>query len=146
MAPSHYLNQWWNIVNWTLGNKFQWNLNQNWIVFIQENACETLVWKMVSILSRPQCVHSSLIENYFLGCDCWEIIIGLDNGLAPNRRQAIIWPNDDPVQWHIYAALAGDELISLLLWWCLKNVGFILLVTKASVMVACMGDHLDVNS
>ena len=25
-APSHYLNQWWNIVNWTLGNKLQWNL------------------------------------------------------------------------------------------------------------------------
>ena len=23
-APSHNLNQWWHIVNWTLGNKFQW--------------------------------------------------------------------------------------------------------------------------
>ena len=23
-APSHYLNQCWNIVNWTLGNKLQW--------------------------------------------------------------------------------------------------------------------------
>ena len=22
-APSHYLNQWWNMINWTLGNKFQ---------------------------------------------------------------------------------------------------------------------------
>ena len=21
LAPSHYLNQWWNIVNWTIGNK-----------------------------------------------------------------------------------------------------------------------------
>ena len=28
-APSHYLNQWWNIVNWTLRNKLQWNLNRN---------------------------------------------------------------------------------------------------------------------
>ena len=26
---SHYLNQRWLIVNWTLGNKFQWNLDQN---------------------------------------------------------------------------------------------------------------------
>ena len=25
-APSHYLNQCWNIVGWTLGNKFHWNL------------------------------------------------------------------------------------------------------------------------
>ena len=30
--------------------------------------------------------------------------------LAPNRRQAIIRTNADPVHWHIYAALRGDEL------------------------------------
>ena len=28
--------------------------------------------------------------------------------LAPNRRQAIIWTNADPVHWRIYAALWGD--------------------------------------
>ena len=37
--------------------------------------------------------------------------IGLDNGLAPNRRQAIIWTNADPILWHIYVALGEDELI-----------------------------------
>ena len=37
-------------------------------------------------------------------------IIGLDNGLAPNRRQAIICTNTDPIHWRIYAALGGDEL------------------------------------
>ena len=36
--------------------------------------------------------------------------IGLDSGLAPNSRQAIIWTNADPIHWHIYAALGGDEL------------------------------------
>ena len=36
--------------------------------------------------------------------------MGLDNGLAPNRRQAIIWTNVDPIHWRIYAALRGDEL------------------------------------
>ena len=36
--------------------------------------------------------------------------IGLDNGFALNRRQAIIWTNADPVHWHVYAALGGDEL------------------------------------
>ena len=25
--------------------------------------------------------------------------IELDNGLAPNRRQAIIWTNADPIHW-----------------------------------------------
>ena len=37
--------------------------------------------------------------------------IRLDNGLAPNRRQAIIWTNAVPVYWHIYAALGQDVLI-----------------------------------
>ena len=55
--PSHYLNQWWNIVNWTLENKFQWNVNRNAYIFIQENAPENVVWKMAAILSRPQYVN-----------------------------------------------------------------------------------------
>ena len=29
---------------------------------------------------------------------------------APNRWQAIIWTNADPVHWRLYAALGGDEL------------------------------------
>ena len=39
-----------------LRNKFQWNLKQNWCIFIQENAFETVVCEMASILSQPQCV------------------------------------------------------------------------------------------
>ena len=35
---------------------------------------------------------------------------GLDNGLAPTRRQAIIWTNVEPIYWHINAARWGDEL------------------------------------
>ena len=38
-------------------------------------------------------------------------LVQSDNGLAPSRRQAIIWTNADPVHWRIYAALGGDELI-----------------------------------
>ena len=55
-APSHYLNQCWNIVNWTSGNKLKCNLNRNLYFFIQANAFENVVWKMAAILSRPQCV------------------------------------------------------------------------------------------
>ena len=33
--------------------------------------------------------------------------IGLDNGLAPNRRQAIIWTNADTVHQRICALLGG---------------------------------------
>ena len=39
--------------------------------------------------------------------------IGLDNGLAANRRHAISWANADPVRRRIYATLGGDELKSI---------------------------------
>ena len=56
-APSHDLNQCWDSVNWTLGNKIQWHINRNSYIFIQENAFENVVWKIAAILSRPQCVN-----------------------------------------------------------------------------------------
>ena len=38
-APSHYLHQYWLNVNWTPpGNRFQWNLNRNSIIWIS-NSC-----------------------------------------------------------------------------------------------------------
>ena len=62
-APSHYLNkcceQCCNIVNLTLRNKLQSNcidkLKNSWN--IHENAFENVVWKMLAILSQPQCVN-----------------------------------------------------------------------------------------
>ena len=55
-APSHYLNQCWNIVNWTLRNKLQWNYSLNSNIFFQKNALENVVCIIVSISSRPQWV------------------------------------------------------------------------------------------
>ena len=43
--------------------------------------------------------------------------IGLDNGLAPKRRQAIILTNADLIHWCIYVALGGDKLT----YWPLEN-------------------------
>ena len=56
-APSHYLNQCWNSVNWTFRNKLQWNFNRISNIFIQEIAFESFVCKMASILSQPQWVN-----------------------------------------------------------------------------------------
>ena len=65
-APSHYLNQCRNIVNWTLRNTFQWHSNRNSNIVIQGNAFESVVCEMTSILSRPQCVKIELrlLENF----------------------------------------------------------------------------------
>ena len=62
-APSHYLNQCWYIVNWTHGNKFQWNVNRKLYIFIQENVFEIVVRELVAILSRPQCVKDALAHH-----------------------------------------------------------------------------------
>ena len=59
-APNHYLNLCFNIVNWTLANKFQWNLNRNSNNFIQWNTFQIVVCEMASILSRPQPARSTL--------------------------------------------------------------------------------------
>ena len=50
-------------------------------------------------------LHYFLIEAYCLGYDWREGTKGLDNGLASNKRQAIVWTNDDPLHRCIYAAL-----------------------------------------
>ena len=52
----HYLNQCWNIVNWNLRNKLQWNLWRNSCIFFQEKALKNVIWKTTAILSQPQCV------------------------------------------------------------------------------------------
>ena len=59
LAPSHYLNQCWVIVNWNLRYKIQWNINRNLNIFIQENALEN-VSKIAAVLSRPQSVDMIL--------------------------------------------------------------------------------------
>ena len=54
------LNQCWNIANWTPRNKLQWNLNWNSYIFIQENAFQNVIRKMVAILSWSHCVTENL--------------------------------------------------------------------------------------
>ena len=71
MGPSHYLNQPWNIVNWTILSKLQWNLNRNFNIFIQENAFDNVAWKMVAILSRPQCVKWTELDTLSDWSHCW---------------------------------------------------------------------------
>ena len=54
-------------------------------IFLHENELEKGVWKMAIILSRPQFVEwISWLYGWL------PVTIGLDIGLTPNRRQAII--------------------------------------------------------
>ena len=74
-APSHYLNQCWNIVNWNFGNKLQWNFNQNFNIFIQENAFENVICEMSAILSRPH-VLTLVSRSQWVHPSCGCIVTG----------------------------------------------------------------------
>ena len=63
----------------------------------------------VHFLIEKFCILN-FIEVYTLGSSWQYLSIGLDNGLAPNKRQAIIWTNGDSIHWRIYATLGGDTL------------------------------------
>ena len=56
-APSHYLNQSSDIVNWNPRNKLKWHFTLNSYIFIHDNPIKTVIWKMLAILSRPHCVE-----------------------------------------------------------------------------------------
>ena len=77
----HYLNQCWNIVNWTLRNKLQWNFKRKSFIFIQENALENVICEMASILSRPQCVKWFDFDSFkFSGIiHHWNVLIWIQN-------------------------------------------------------------------
>ena len=61
-----WLYQCWNIVNWTAGNRLQWNLTWNSYIFIKENVFECFDCEIAAIMSRPQCVN---VQMY-----CWEML------------------------------------------------------------------------
>ena len=49
-------------------------------------------------------------EVYSQGSNWQYSSIGSGNGLAPSRRQAIIWTDDGIVYWRIYASLSLNDL------------------------------------
>ena len=51
------MNQCWHIVNLTPWNKLELKYNQDLYIFIQENAFQNVICKMVTILSQPHCVN-----------------------------------------------------------------------------------------
>ena len=67
-------------------------------------------WKLVYFFLK-------LIKICFREINKQESNIGSDNGLAPNRRQAIILTNDGFVYWRIYPPVGLDELSVLQTQW-----------------------------
>ena len=61
-APSHHINQYWNIVNWSFWNKVQWNFNQNRIIF------KKVHFKMLSAKWRLFLLGLNVFNPYWALC------------------------------------------------------------------------------
>ena len=89
---------------------------------------ETLDWKQLSLFVIFSVSWNDIVLTFIYRLDILQIflwrslgvvipvkykcyIIGSGNGLAPIRRQAIIWTNAHPVHWRIYGTLREDQLM-----------------------------------
>ena len=95
---SHYLNQCWVIVNWTLKKKLQWNFNRNIKFFIHENASEN-IWEIAAILSRGRWVNwrsvffliYKWVAAYVLGIWCPGKFISQQQGQGESAYSLLQW-------------------------------------------------------
>ena len=62
LLPGRYQAIIWTNAEILLIGKLQWNLNRNSYIFIHENAFQNVVWKMVAISPRPQCIDIHVCE------------------------------------------------------------------------------------
>ena len=125
---------------WTLENKLQWSFksfNPNSYIFIQENVCQNVVWKMPAILSRPQCVNPSnyvknknLLSGSFLFiCNDHDIMISI--WIFKKDRFKMILSLDIPVLARRDVALNGPwrvvyEMNSLVhIHWFIFSIFFV---------------------
>ena len=107
--PNLYLNQWWNIVNWTFRNKFQWNFSPKALIFVQENVFENAVWKTAAILSWPQCVLNTLRL-------MWHLCNYVNNILMDQCKTAVTpvlmqWSHCNLALSHWYVPQSGGNII-----------------------------------
>ena len=110
-ATSHYLSQCWPRSPSSYGvTRPQWVnsslLEQNGYFADDISKCifinESFVFWFTEVSLKF--VPNGLIDNKSV------LVLGSGNGLAPTRRQDIIWTNTGPVHWSIYEALGGEEL------------------------------------
>ena len=74
LTPSHYLNKYWLIVNWTLVKKFQWNLNQYTSIFTHKKSFENIVCKNSG--------HFMLVSVCLIICNVARILARMGTNLA----------------------------------------------------------------
>ena len=128
-APSHYLDQSWIIVNWTLKNKHLWNYDQNYTFFIQEDAFENAVCEIAAISSRGDELRT-LTPSIFLtsggNADQWKSAGNWrDTGLRQSKRMQqhtyTYCINFVNIHWIVQSGYYDNNFYVILLWCSLRT-------------------------
>ena len=89
LAPGHYYLNWcWNIVNWTLGNKNQWNLNRNSYIFSCDQAALQMVFSVCLSVRPSVCPSVCLSVTPFWLCSHHRIIMKF-SGVITNDQSKV---------------------------------------------------------
>ena len=88
--PTHYLNRCWVVLNWTLGNKFQGDLNQHTNIFIHANEFENTICKIFSYMEMRLKISSAKWGPCCLGLSLLKNVYG-----RTKQHQATTWANVD---------------------------------------------------
>ena len=118
-------------VHWPLGDEAviqHIEAKTKWPPFSRRHfEMDLLEWKCMNF-------YENFTEVCSLGSDSQLTSIGSDNGLVPNRRQAIIWTNDGQFYRRIYASRSLNELTFIAIiqdryieyfWWNCSKVSAI---------------------
>ena len=89
--------------------KWKWHLSLT-LPLDKMAAISQTIFSSAFSLTKSLVFLLKLPRSFFQGSNLLQPCIDSDNGMAPDRRQAIIWTNAYPIHWRIYAALEGDEL------------------------------------
>ena len=98
-AQSHNLNQGWLIIKWTQRKNFQWNFKPNTNIFIQENAFQNSVCRMLAaILFQPHCeeeeTQHELMWFHSAMCNFQFVLAGNSMISKPNIFDHCLWRFD----------------------------------------------------
>ena len=104
------MNQCWNIANWNIRNKLQWNLNRKSDILIPENAFENVVCEMTAMLSRPLYVKKMLPPYVFRFQICYGQHWAPKHPGEPTQgvlTEILLGPDD------VFINLTADAVLSL---------------------------------
>ena len=106
-VPSHYLNQCWNIVNWTLRNKLQWNSK----IEILKFSFKKMHLKVLCAKWRPFGLSVQVL-NFFVFH--WvHLILRADSRFAPSQWETLLLCDDVS---HWLGASLESAMIIVCLW------------------------------